>query len=173
MIIRRAEPSDLADVAAIAAGSWQGAYRGLLKPETVSAWVSTSYSPVALRQRWEDHPIYLVVHEESVTAFADVFIEDDLIVTSALCTHPDFRRRGAGGLLLDWVRSLAPALPIFADVVLGSYAAECFYEAKGFVPGETIQVTRFGERVIERRWWAGAGSLRFADDGHPAAKNLG
>lgn len=172
MIIRRAEPSDLVDVAEIAAGSWRAAYAGLLKPDTVSAWVETAYSPAALRQRWEDHPIYLVVEERQVIAFADAFIEDDQIVTSALCTHPDFRRRGAAGMLLDWIRSLAPPLPIIADVVLGSEAAERFYEAKGFVPGETIQVKLFGERMIERRWWLGAGN-QTTSELHPAAESLG
>ncbi|MDH3398987.1 MAG: GNAT family N-acetyltransferase, partial [Acidimicrobiia bacterium] len=108
MIIRRAEPSDLVEVAAIAEGSWQAAYDGLIKPQTVSAWVEAAYSPAALRQRWEDHPIYLVCEEGTVIAFADAFIEDDQIVTSALCTHPGYRRRGAAGMLLDWIRSLAP-----------------------------------------------------------------
>lgn len=172
MIIRRAEPSDLVDVAEIAAASWLAAYAGLLKPETVSAWVEAAYSPAALRQRWEDHPIYLVVDDGRVVAFADAFIEDDQIVTSALCTHPDFRRRGAASKLLDWIRSLAPPLPIIADIVLGSEAAERFYEAKGFVPGETIQVKLFGERLIERRWWLGAGSPTNPES-HPAVETLG
>lgn len=173
MIIRRAEPSDLVEVAAIAERSWQGAYEGLLKAKTVLAWVEAAYSPAALRQRWEDHPIYLVVEEGSVVAFADAFIEDDQIVTSALCTHPEHRRQGAASMLLDWIRSLAPPLPIVADVVLGSQAAERFFETKGFSPGETIQVTLFGERIIERRWWLGTSPLPAKTDRHPAAGRLG
>jgi len=173
VIIRRAEPSDLVEVAAIAERSWQGAYDGLLKPQTVSAWVEAAYSPAALRQRWEDHPIYLIVEEGTVVAFADAFIEDDQIVTSALCTHPGYRRRGAASILLDWIRSLAPPLPIVADVVLGSQAAESFFEAKGFSPGETIQVTLFGERIIERRWWLGTSLHTPKDDRRPAADRLG
>ena len=172
VIIRRAAPSDLVDVAEIASASWWAAYAGLLKPETVSAWVEAAYSPAALRQRWEDHPICLVVEEGKVIAFADAFIEDDQIVTSALCTHPDFRRRGAAAMLLDWIRSLAPPLPIIADIVLGSQAAERFYEAKGFVPGETIQVKLFGERLIERRWWLGPG-IHTTSELHPASEFLG
>jgi hypothetical protein len=62
-------------------------------------------------------------------------------------------------LLVEWIRSLAPPLPIIADVVLGSHAAESFYEKMGFVPGETIQVTLFGEQLVERRWWLAARSL--------------
>jgi len=173
VIIRRAEPSDLVQVAAIADGSWRAAYEGLLKTNTVSAWVAAAYSPAALRERWEDHPIYLAVEAGVVISFADAFIEDDQIVISALCTHPEHRRRGAAGLLLHWIRSLAPPLPIIADVVLGSQTAEVFYESKGFVPGETIQVTRFGERIIERRWWLGGGRQPNADDRHRAAEFLG
>ncbi len=103
-------------------------------------------------------------------AFADAFIEDDQIVLSAICTDPVFRRRGAAGLLLEWVRSLAPPLPIIADVILGSRAAESFYESKGFVPGETMQVTLFGERMIERRWWLDAILHRAAEDRHSAGR---
>jgi GNAT superfamily N-acetyltransferase len=173
VIIRRADPSDLIEVAAIAERSWQGAYEGLLKPQTVSAWVEAAYSPAALRQRWEDHPIYLVLEGETVAAFADAFIEDDQIVTSALCTHPGYRRRGAASILLDWIRSLAPPLPIVADVVLGSQAAESFFEARGFSPGETIQVTLFGERIIERRWWLGTSLHPITDDRQRAVGRLG
>jgi GNAT superfamily N-acetyltransferase len=171
--IRRAEPTDLSDVAAIAEGSWQAAYVGLLKPETVSAWIEAAYSPAALRQRWEDHPIYLVVEGGRVIAFADAFIEDDQIVISAICTHPAHRRRGAAGILLEWIRSLAPPLPIIADVVLGGHAAESFYESKGFVPGETMQITRFGELLIERRWWLGTGVPLATEDHRRAAGFLG
>jgi GNAT superfamily N-acetyltransferase len=165
VIIRRAEPTDLIEVAAIAEQSWQAAYAGLLKPQTVSAWVEAAYSPAALRQRWEDHPIYLVVEEGRAIAFADVFIEDDQLVISALCTHPSHRRRGAAAMLLEWIRSLGPQLPVISDVMLGSQAAESFCEANGFVPGETMPVTLFGERRIERRWWLGA-TLRATAEVH-------
>lgn len=173
VIIRRAEPSDLVEVAAIAEGSWRAAYAGLLKAQTVSSWIEAAYSPEALRQRWEDHPIYLAMESDSVVAFADAFIEDDQIVVSAICTHPSHRRRGAAGLLLQWIRSLNPSLPIMADVVLGSQAAESFYEGRGFVPGETMQVTLFGERLIERRWWLGGGVQPTTTDRRRAAGNLG
>jgi GNAT superfamily N-acetyltransferase len=173
VFIRRAEPTDLVEVAAIAEGSWQAAYAGLLKPQTVSSWVEAAYSPAALRQRWEDHPIYLVVEGESVVAFTDAFIEDDQIVVSALCTHPAHRRRGAAGILLEWIRSQAPSLPIMADVVLGNQAAESFYEARGFVPGETMQVVLFGERLIERRWWLAVEVAPPSPDRHRTAGSLG
>ncbi len=138
------------------------AYSGLLKPETVTAWIDAAYSPAALRRRWEDHPIYLVVEEDRILGFADVFIEDDQIVLSALCTDPPQRRRGAASLLLEWITSLAPPLPVISDVLLGDRAAEAFCEARGFVPGETISMTRFGERMIERRWWLPGGTKQAA-----------
>lgn len=137
----------------MAADSFSGAYAGLMRPATIAAWIEAACSPSALRRRWEDHPIYLVTDHERPVAFADVFIEDRQIVVSAICTDPAYRRRGAATRLLEWVRSLAPPLPVISDVILGSQAAESFYEASGFVPGETIQMTRFGERMIERRWW--------------------
>ncbi len=153
MKVRRAEPTDLTRLATIAEGSLRTAYAGLLKPETTAAWLKAAYSPSALRRRWEDHPIYLVVDDDEIIGFADVFVEDDQLVVSAICTDEGHCRRGAASHLLDAVLSLAPSLPVISDVVLGNRAAEGFYEAKGFVPGETIAVTRFGERMIERRWW--------------------
>lgn len=153
MKVRRAEPIDLTRVAAIAEGSLRTAYAGLLRPETTAAWLKAAYSPSALRRRWEDHPIYLVVDEGEIIAFADVFVEDDQLVVSAICTDTKRCRRGAATELLGFITSLAPSLPVISDVVLGNRTAEGFYEAKGFVPGETIAVTRFGERMIERRWW--------------------
>lgn len=153
MKVRRAEPADLSRVAAIADDSLRLAYAGLLKPKTTAAWLGAAYSPSALQRRWEDHPIYLVIDDGRTIAFADVFVEDDQLVLSALCTDPVHNRRGAATLLLDWITGLAPTLPVISDVVLGNRAAEGFYEAMGFVPGETIPVTRFGERMIERRWW--------------------
>lgn len=173
MKIRRAEPTDLVAVAAIAEGSWQTAYADLLPAHTISALIEAAYSPAALRQRWEDHPIYLVIEDGSVIAFADAFIQDDQVVVSAICTHPDHRRKGAATLLLDWIHSLAPPLPMIADVVLGSHAAESFYEKLGFVPGETMQVTLFGERLIERRWWLGPRPLPANDERPRTARFTG
>ncbi|MDR9451057.1 MAG: hypothetical protein RI637_07565, partial [Acidimicrobiia bacterium] len=60
-----------------------------------------------------------------------------------------------------------------ADVVLGNQAAESFYEARGFVPGETMQVVLFGERLIERRWWLAVGVEPSSPDRHRTAGSLG
>ena len=66
---------------------------------------------------------------------------------------PELRGRGAGTALLTTIVELFPEHPISADVVAGNRKGETFYERKGFVPGERLDVTLFDEPVVERRWW--------------------
>jgi hypothetical protein len=38
-------------------------------------------------------------------------------------------------------------------VLLGNRKGESFYEARGFTPGETLEVQLFDETATLRRWW--------------------
>jgi hypothetical protein len=38
-------------------------------------------------------------------------------------------------------------------VLLGCLPLEGYLEAQGFVPGEILNTTLFGEEIVERRWW--------------------
>jgi GNAT superfamily N-acetyltransferase len=153
MKVRRARKADLGSIAHIATVAWRTSYADLLDSDTIERWLATAYSPSALEQRWQDHPIFLVQTDGIIVAFADVYADRDTIVISALCTHPEYRRQGAASLLLAKARSLAPALPLTVDLLLGNRTGERFAEDLGFSPGETMEVHLYGKPFLERRWW--------------------
>ncbi|MFQ5967801.1 MAG: GNAT family N-acetyltransferase [Acidimicrobiia bacterium] len=153
MDVRGAEPQDLEAVADIAARAWWDTYAPLLKPDTIRAVLAHTYSDRAMHHRWEDHPMFLVVDPEDPIAFAEAFIEDERIVLGALYVRSGDRGRGAGSMLLEQVAHIDPSLPVTSDVLLGARSAEAFYEAHGFVPGETVKSFLYGEPIVERRWW--------------------
>lgn len=153
MKVSLARTADLPSVIGIAVVAITDAYAELLRPVTVEAMLSTAYTLPAMRRRWEDHPIFVSWFQDAITGFADGFVEDDRVVVSALCVRPDHRRRGVGRMLVEAVGGLEASLPLTADVVLGDRTAETFYEGLGFVPGEILEVSMFGERVVERRWY--------------------
>lgn len=132
------------------------AYRSLLRPATIESLLEVAYTPAALEKRWEDHPILIVVSDSEPIAFADAIVESDRIIIAAIHTRPEERGKGAGSLLIERIRTLAERLPTTVDLILGNTSAEAFFERRGFVPGESLEVSFFGEPVVERRWYLGA-----------------
>ena len=154
MDVRTATVRDLPAITAIAVDAWRHAYGELIGSEAVERYLETSYSSVGLRNRIEDHPIFVASDGPSIMAFADVFVEDGRVVGSELCTVPRWRRYGYATELVGHAHALGCGLPVTADVFLGNEVAERFYERRGFVPGDTTALDFFGEQVVERRWWA-------------------
>lgn len=153
MTARLARRKDLDSIQRIGTLSILHSYAGFLRPETLDAWLEGVYSTEALVKRWQDHPVYIAEADGVTVAFADAFIEDDRIFLSALFTLPAFRRQGAGRTLVGRVRTIAQGLPVTCDVLLGNEDSEPFFERLGFIPGETLRTTIFGEQVVERRWY--------------------
>lgn len=153
MEVRRARKSDLDAIAHIATVAWRTSYADLLDSDTIQHWLETAYSPASLEQRLQDHPIFVVLVDGLIAAFADVYVQANTIVVAALCTHPEFRRQGAASALLAKARSLAPSLPLTADLLIGNLVGERFAEHQGFRPGETLEVHLYGKPFMERRWW--------------------
>lgn len=153
MKVRRARKADLAAIAHTAGVAWRTSYTDLLDPDTIEHWLNTAYTQPSLEQRLQDHPIFVVQVDGLIAAFADVYVQENTIVIAALCTHPEYRRLGAASALLEKARSLAPSLPLSADLLLGNTVAERFVEHLGFRPGETLEVHLYGKPFIERRWW--------------------
>lgn len=153
MKVRRARKTDLGAIAHIAAVAWRTSFTDLLDSDTIDHWLNTAYSQASLEQRLQDHPIFVVQVEGLIAAFADVYVQQNTIVIAALCTHPEYRRLGAASALLEKARSLAPSLPLTADLLLGNTAAERFVERLGFRPGKTLEVHLYGKPFMERRWW--------------------
>ena len=150
---RLAQTADLETIGLIARESMLLSYGQLVRADALRSWIDSVYSPETLVRRWDDHPMYVVDGVGGPISFADVFVEDGRIFLSALFTHPDHRRCGAAGALVGQVRRIAAQLPVTCDVLLGNADGERFFEALGFVPGETLRVTMFGEPVVERRWY--------------------
>lgn len=75
------------------------------------------------------------------------------VVLDAIYALPQLRGHGLGTALLTALLATLPPLPMTADVVAGNRKGEVFYERRGFVPRETLQVDLLGEAVVERRWW--------------------
>ena len=151
--VRSAESRDVEAVRAVAAAAWRDTYAGLLRPETIEAFIANAYSAESVRRRIS-HRVFLVAESEAgIGAFADSVEEPDRITLAAIYAHPAVRGQGAGTALLDGIRERLAALPIAADVLVGNRKGERFYERRGFTPREIVEEQLFGESVLERRWW--------------------
>jgi GNAT superfamily N-acetyltransferase len=160
MDVRAAGAEDVAEVRAVAAAAWRDTYAGLLRPETIEAFVERAYSPERVARRIEADTFLVAVEAGSIVAFGDALAPDDRVDLLAIYALPAWRGRGAGTALLTELRSHFPGRTIVADVLVGNRKGEVFYERRGFVPGETIRTDLFGEPVVERRWrLAGSASV--------------
>jgi GNAT superfamily N-acetyltransferase len=158
MIVRTADREDLLGVGRVAEAAHWVSYDGLLRPEVIGRLLARDFSPSAIGRRLLRGGLLVATHDDEVVGFADGIDGADRLVVSAIATDPDHRRRGIGTALLAGLRSGAATLPPAIDVLLGHIEAEQFLEANGFAPGEIQQRDLFGEEVVERRWWAEAGS---------------
>jgi diamine N-acetyltransferase len=151
--VRRATVDDGPAIMAIAAAAWRDTYDGLLKPETVEAFIERAYSPERVEVRVREDHFYVADGPAGIVAFADAIEREDHVELQAIYARPDVRGQGAGSALLSALVGLFPEREISADVVDGNRTGEAFYERRGFVPRERLEATLFGEPVVERRWW--------------------
>jgi GNAT superfamily N-acetyltransferase len=151
--VRLAMLADAPAVRAVAAAAWRDTYDGLLAPATIEAVIERAYSLDRLAQRIERHVLLVAEADGEIIAFAEALLDGDHVKLAAIYAVPARRGRGAGSLLLARVRDHFPGLSIAADVLDRNRKGEVFYEARGFVPRETLPTELFGEAVMERRWW--------------------
>jgi GNAT superfamily N-acetyltransferase len=149
--VRRGRPEDVEAVRTVAAAAWRDTYAGLLRPETIEAFIAGAYSVERMEQRISS--TFVVEDGSQVVAFAGAVELPDRVDLVAIYALPERRGQGAGSLLLDAVRAAFRGQTISADVLDGNRKGEAFYEAKGFVPRERLEAQLFGEAVVERRWW--------------------
>ena len=155
MRVRPAVIEDAADIRSVAVEAWHDTYAGELRDETIEAFLDRSYSLERLHRRIGSDLFVVAVDDDdgAIVAFANGRPEADRYDLLAIYARPSWRGRGAGSALLEAVRERAGAQPIAADVLLGNRKGETFYEARGFVPGETLEVQLFDEIAVLRRWW--------------------
>ena len=155
--VRRATTSDGPAIRAIAAAAWRDTYAGLLKPETVEAFIERAYSAARVEARVRQDHFYVVEDAEGIIAFADAVEREDRLELAAIYALPERRGQGAGTALLNALIRLFPDRDISADVVDGNRKGEIWYERRGFAPRERFEASLLGEPVVERRWWRRAG----------------
>ena len=156
--MRRATTDDVDAIRAVAASAWADTYAGLLKQQTIEQFITAAYSPERVGIRVTEHHVFVVDGDEGIVAFADAVAQDDHVELQAIYALPELRGYGAGTALLTTIVDLFPEHPISAGVVAGNRKGETFYERRGFVPDERLDVTLFDEPVVERRWWRKAAS---------------
>jgi GNAT superfamily N-acetyltransferase len=152
-LLRPATAEDGPAIIAVAAAAWRDTYQGLLRPETIEAFLERAYSPERIAIRVRDDHVYVADRAGSVVAFADAVDHEDRLELAAIYVRPELRGQGAGSALLEVLITSFPSRDISADVVVGNRKGEAFYERWGFVPRERLEATLFGESVTERRWW--------------------
>jgi GNAT superfamily N-acetyltransferase len=155
MTVREAVPSDAEAVRLVASVSWRDTYADLLAASTIEAFLAAAYAVELVERRIARDTLLVVERGDQIVAFADAVKERGHLRLAAIYALPEWRGRGAGTTLLATLRSRFPDLPVSADVLLGNRKGEVFYEHRGFVPRESLDVDLFGESVVERRWWLG------------------
>jgi ribosomal protein S18 acetylase RimI-like enzyme len=152
-IVRAATSADIEAVRAVAAAAWRDTYDGLLRAETIEAFLGRAYAPEQVGRRIGSDAFLVAIEGEQVVAFADAREDDEQVHLLAIYALPAARGRGAGSALLAELLGRFRGRPIVAEVLVGNRKGEAFYEARGFEPAETIEQELFGEPVTERRWW--------------------
>jgi GNAT superfamily N-acetyltransferase len=154
IVVRDASPTDVETVRGVAAAAWRDTYAGLLRDETIEAFLERAYAVERVERRiGSDTFLLAVAADGSGVAFADAREAEDQLHLLAIYALPAWRGRGAGSALLAELRRRFPALPIAAEVLRGNLKGEAFYAARGFEPREDVEAELFGEPVVERRWW--------------------
>jgi hypothetical protein len=151
--VRRAGGEDLVAVRRVADAAIWEAYTGLLDESTISALLQRDFSPASLRRRLTRGEVLVADDAGRVVGFAEAVADEDGV--RLLCLGVDGRdgHRAAAAALLGEVRRLACRLPVSADVLLGCLPVEGCLEEAGFVPGETLALSLFGQEAVARRWW--------------------
>lgn len=154
--VRDASAADIEAIRAVASAAWRDTYAGHLREATIEAFLERSYSVERVGRRIEADTFLVAVAGDELLAFANAREADGHVHLLAIYARPERRGRGAGSALLAELRTRFPLQAIAAEVLLGNRKGEAFYEARGFMPRETVEAELFGETIVERRWWLGS-----------------
>lgn len=154
MEVRQATRGDLMEIARVAHQSVWADCDGLLRSSTITATLEDEYSPSALSRRLLGGGLAVAVAPEgTMVGFAETAVTDGRVSVKIHAASKAAQRAMWVRDLVNAVRARYPDRPLCADVLLGDAAGERSFEAAGFIPGEVIQRTLFGEEIVERRWW--------------------
>jgi hypothetical protein len=151
--VRRAGSEDLVAVRRVADAALWDAYSGLLDESTISALLQRDFSPASLRRRLTRGEVLVADDGGRVVGFVETVADEAEVRLLRLGMGGGNGHRAAAAALLGEVRRRASRLPVSADVLLGCLPVEGCLEEAGFVPGETLALSLFGQEAVARRWW--------------------
>jgi GNAT superfamily N-acetyltransferase len=162
IFVRLAAADDAAEIAALQAGNWRSAYRGLvpddeldhgLEDERLQFWRTRFASPGPERRI-----VFAATAEDVIVGFACVLADADPAhgpLLDNLHVKPGWRGRGIGAQLLqksrEWSRAIAPGQPMHLWVLAGNTAARRFYRNQGGVEDGLRVDHRSGMEIVSLR----------------------
>lgn len=147
MPIREASHDDVDSIHRVAEASWETDYPDVLSRESIEAGVDDWYSEERIRESitWSRSHMLVYEHDGEAVGFvhADLNLEDDVGHVLRVYVHPDHRRGGIGGELLEAAcRALFDegAGPIRAMALESNELGDQFYRNFGFEPVSSEEV---------------------------------
>lgn len=106
LVIRFAEPEDLATIGYLAQQIWPEAYREILSEDQIRYMLDMMYSPAALQKQLlqQKHHFILAELDEEPVGFASYGPQDEnSFKLHKIYVHPDTRGKGIGKALIGFV----------------------------------------------------------------------
>ena len=143
------EQGDVEDVVQLAAEVWWHHYPSIISPAQIECMLRQRYDPTLIRDEllradvWWDK----LVAGDAIVAFASCFlVEAAAMKLDKLYVHPDYQRRGCGGILIAQVCRHARergCLEVILAVNKGNASAIAAYVKHGFRVRDSV-VTDIG-----------------------------
>jgi ribosomal protein S18 acetylase RimI-like enzyme len=154
MTIRAATTDDCTAIRRVARAAWREDYPGVLSRETAEAGVEEWYDDDRLTTEIErDDGVVLVARRDAeIVGFAHAVVTEGRGTVLRVYVHPDARRTGLGGDLLETTLdelAAAGADTIEAMVLAENDLGRGFYEAVGFERVGEGETTIAGESYRE------------------------
>lgn len=147
MPIREATTDDVEAIGRVAEASWEIDYPDVMSRESLDEGVHEWYSTDRVREAiyWSRSHMLVAERDGDVVGFvhADVRADDDVGHVLRLYVHPDHRRQGIGGDLLEaacWALVDDGATHVRATVLESNDLGNEFYRRHGFEPAGTESV---------------------------------
>lgn len=139
--VRTASAQDIPAIGAVLATTWRATYTPFYGAAKVEEIIASWHSPQAITANIARlNGEYLVADDgKQIAGIAFASLKERKVTLHQLYILPQFQGQGVGKLLYQEIEnSFADADKIALEVEPQNYAAISFYEAQGFISGETI-----------------------------------
>lgn len=149
--VRRARPADCESIARVHVASWEAAYEGIIRPETIAKFDYASRVALWRRALRGAGSVWVAAEDGLVIGFVEVRGDE----VTVLYLHPGWWRLGLGGSLLR--RSLHEiAASGYREahlwVLAGNANARAFYARQGGTAGDSRPVQVGRDKLVELRY---------------------